>query len=98
MIYNVGTAIDIAVRPKDKNGNAIALTSITILIKDPAAAVKVNGVAMTAVGDDNKYEYVYQSSPSDLVGDYTVTITAVYQGFTAISSGPLFTLKAQAGF
>lgn len=79
-----GDAVRINVEIRDHQKVLQNATSITITIKDAAAAVKVNGAAMledTAEGT-GRYYYVFQSATTDSSGTYTAVISAVVSSQT----------------
>lgn len=73
--------------------NIATATSAQITIDDPFETVKVN--AATMIKDaDGVYSYIYQSSSTDEEGDYIITITVLYGGYTAVVQDT-FTLLEQ---
>jgi len=77
--YYLGTAVKITVML-----NVDTVTSAKITIDDPSENEKVSSTTMTK--EANKvYSYVWQSSTDYDDGDYVITITVVYGGYTSIT-------------
>lgn len=90
--------------PKFIRGTAVKVVSIisintadsaTITIDDPSDTEKVSAANMTK-DDDKIYSYKWQSSTTDLEGDYVVTIKITSGSFTSLKQDK-FTLVAQEG-
>jgi len=58
-------------------------TSAHVKIIDPSNFVKVTAGVMTKE-TDKVYSYVYQSAATDVEGDYIVTFSIVYNGYTTV--------------
>jgi len=82
------------IRPIQKfyEGTAIKITAILsvntadtakIKIVDPSNIAKVTAGNMTKE-TDKVYTYIYQSTDGDNTGDYIITITATYAGYTTV--------------
>jgi hypothetical protein len=76
--YYLGTAVKITV-----NINIATASTATISIYDPSYATKVNAATMTKTAD-GVYTYIYQSATTDDDGDYLVTVSFSYGGYTAL--------------
>lgn len=58
-------------------------TTAKITIQDAGQVAKVTSANMTKSAD-KIYYYIYQSASSDNYGDYVITITITYGGYTAV--------------
>jgi uncharacterized GH25 family protein len=74
----LGTAVEILVFL-----NTDKPTSVTIKIEDPGGSIKISSANMTRV-NSKIYNYIYQSTSSDLDGTYTVTVSVSNGGYTAV--------------
>lgn len=56
----------------------------TITIVDETEIPKIDNIVMTKAAD-YVYVYNYQSIPSDIEGEWTVTLKATYESYTAVT-------------
>jgi len=57
-------------------------TSVKITIKDSANITKTNAISMTQ-DTTTIFSYIYQSSTTDIDGEYTIIIDAVYGSYNS---------------
>lgn len=76
--FYLGTAVHIT-----QTLSIATATTATITIVDPSNVTKVSSVSMTKDAD-YVYSYIYQSTSTDTAGEYIVTFTITYGGYTSI--------------
>jgi hypothetical protein len=74
--FYLGTAVEITTI-----FSVATLTTATITILDPSLVVKINSANMTKQVD-KVYQYIYQSTSTDIDGVYVIQITATSGGYT----------------